>query len=296
MKNIDLKKMKQFLTVAESNSITKAAERLRIAQSTLLAVIKKLEDAIGVSLINQQASSFELTLAGADFARHCRLCLEYSERAVWSARSTAKACAATINLGLVSSAAHTIFPRVLSILQKTQPDFNVNVHESTSKSIIHMLLERQIDMGLLRGPIDLPSELEVINLGRDEFVLITSEGHALADCLRVSPEMLCSEAFIMYDKGSVLRHAMRLFCQENNVNPFIAQEVCQIQTVAAMVGCGLGVSLVPKSTIPLISAPVRFIDLDCFSHEHYTGIYMAKRESHSSALLNRLFCLSATDF
>ena len=287
--NVDLRKMQQFLTIVEQNSFTRAAEKLHIAQPALSIAIKKLEGAVGVPLIDRKANSFEITAAGKDFVKHCKICLNHVERAVWSARSISSGNVGTLDIGFVSSTAHTVLPQKLPILLKKYPNIKLNLMESTSNDIIRMLVDAQIDVGLLRGPLNLPAEIEIIKLARDEFVLMVANNHPLLDCLQITPTLLSAENFIMYSTNSPLRNSAFMFCKDNQFEPAVAQEAIQIQTVAVMVGCGLGVALVPKTTVPGIKGAVEFINLDSFSHQFNTEIYMAKKKDHHSTLLDELF-------
>lgn len=289
--NVDLRKMQQFLAVSELNSFTKAAEKLHLAQPALSAAIKKLEDSIGVALIERKANSFDLTPAGMDFAKHCEVCLNYAARAVSSARSIASGNDGTLSLAFVSSAVHIVITKRLPVFLQNYPNIKINLIESKSRDIITMLQEARIDVGLLRGPIDLPSEIEFVDLGRDKFVLMVGNEHILCNCSHVTPDMLRTENFIAYQSNSPLGNSASLFCQDNGFTLRIAQEAIEIQTVAAMVGCGLGVALVPKTAVPSINAPVTFIALDNFSHQFNTGIFMVKRKDQNSVLLNEFFSI-----
>jgi len=281
--------MYQYLTVVELNSFTKAAEKLHMAQPALSIAIKKLEEAIGVALIERKANSFTVSPAGIEFAKHCRICLNHTERAVWSARAIASGGDGALDVAFVSSAAHTVLPKRIPPFLKNHKNLKINLIESTSRDIMRMLLDAKIDIGFLRGPLEFPEDIEAIDLGRDEFVLMVENTHPLLNCLHVTPEALCTESFVMYAANSPLRNSALSFCQDNNFTPVIAQEAIEIQTVAAMVGCGLGVALVPRTVVPSIGGPVQFLTLDRFSHKMTTGVYMARRKGQGSPLINDFF-------
>ena len=98
---MELRHLKYFVTAAELGSITRAAEKLFIAQPPLSAQLKQLEEEVGVPLLVRLPRGVRLTEAGASFLEDARAILARTQQAAVRARERQAGRRATLRLGLV---------------------------------------------------------------------------------------------------------------------------------------------------------------------------------------------------
>src|SRR3984893_14072898 len=160
-------------------SVSRAAERLFIAQPPLSTQIKQLEDEVGVKLFVRYPRGVRLTAAGTAFLAEAKDLLARSERAKRLARHNGFAVGGAVRIGYVPSAGHTVLPRLLHQIRQIRPDGEIDVREMITPQQVHALCARDIDVGLARAPIN-SGRITVVAELDDPFCLAVPREHALS--------------------------------------------------------------------------------------------------------------------
>jgi DNA-binding transcriptional LysR family regulator len=173
--DLDLRLVRYFTVVAEQLNFARAAEELRVAQPSLSRQIQRLENALGVRLLERSTQGSRLTAAGAAFLPQAQQLLHGADRAVRTARSAAPA--RTITIGYVDDL--VITPAVRN-LRHRHPDTHVRTRHLSSQDA-STLLDRQVDVLVTRTPLPVPEDdLEVTVLYSEPRVLLVPAAHPLA--------------------------------------------------------------------------------------------------------------------
>jgi DNA-binding transcriptional LysR family regulator len=151
---VELRHLRYFVAVAEMGSVSRAAEKLFIAQPPLSTQIKQLEDEVGVKLLIRYSRGVRLTTAGAAFLGEAKDLLARSERAKRLARHNGSALGGAVRIGYVPSAGHTVLPRLLRQIRQLRPDGEIDVCEMITPQQVQALCAGDIDVGLARAPIN----------------------------------------------------------------------------------------------------------------------------------------------
>src|SRR5579862_4931582 len=149
---MELRHLRYFVAVAELGSISRAAERLFIAQPPLSTQIKDLEEELGVQLLLRLPRGVRLTAAGTAFLDEARHILDRSERAKRLARSH-RSSRDMSRIGYVQSAGHRILPRLIQHLRVAQPGSEFDVREMITTRQLVALQQGEIDVGIARLPL-----------------------------------------------------------------------------------------------------------------------------------------------
>jgi DNA-binding transcriptional LysR family regulator len=122
------------------------------------------------------------------------------------------------------------------------------LREATSASIIAMLNEEALDLGIVRTPLLKAHGATLKTLQRDRLLVALPEDHPLAGREPLALADLAGEAFIMYTatEAAGLHACAMSACESAGFVPQVAQEATQVPTVLALVESGLGVALVPE--------------------------------------------------
>src|SRR5258707_14130145 len=150
---MELRHLRYFQAVADELSFTRAATRLRVAQSAVSAQIQDLENELGVVLLERSRRRVRLTAAGQAFNEAAERILRSVEEASRQARRIGQGEYGTLAVGFIGSQSHEWMPRVLKRFRGKYPDVEVTLSEMHPSQQLEALLARTLDVGLV-GPID----------------------------------------------------------------------------------------------------------------------------------------------
>lgn len=246
---IDLRKLEQFVAVAEELHFHRAAARLNMSQPPLTSAIRLLEEDLGVTLIERGNRVLGLTPAGQNFLIEAREILHQMERAIANARDTAAGRVGVMKLGYVGSALYGRLPDVIYGFRATHPEVRLEMREMTTATQVKALREGDLDVGVLIPPLTSAEEIELSAFDRDRLCLALPKEHPLREKQNLSLTDLVEEPFLLWPmvegRGFYLQ-VIRL-CADAGFVPKIAQEAHDIHAVLSLVAVGAGVSIVPES-------------------------------------------------
>src|SRR3569833_455147 len=189
--DLDLRLVRYFTVVAEQLNFTRAAEELRVAQPSLSRQIQRLENTLGVRLLERTTQGSRLTAAGAAFLPQAQQLLHGAHQAVLTARAAAPA--RTITIGYVDDL--VITPAVRD-LRHRHPDAHVRTRHFGSQDA-GVLLDRQVDALVIRTPLPIPADdLDVTVLYEESRVLLMPASHRLAGKESVTAADISAEPLV----------------------------------------------------------------------------------------------------
>jgi|LauGreSBDMM110SN_4_FD.fasta_scaffold02791_1 DNA-binding transcriptional LysR family regulator len=246
------RRLRHFTVVAETLNFSRAAERLHIAQPALSTSIQKLEAELGARLFDRGTSGVQLTTAGRAALLEARRILFHGESLQRAVRAVTDGTAGQLRVGFVGSAIYHLVPTLIPTYRLEFPNVELILRDITSSAtIMTMLNEDALDLGIIRTPLREPHAATLLTLQKDNLILALPPSHRLAataehEQIRLSD--LAHEPFIMYSSGeaSGLHRISMSVCEAAGFAPLIAQEATQLATVLALVASGLGIALVPE--------------------------------------------------
>ncbi|WP_224000327.1 LysR family transcriptional regulator [Cupriavidus pinatubonensis] len=245
---MDLRRIRQFVVLAETLNFRRAAERLHIAQPALTVSIQKLEAELDSALFIREPRGVTLTASGRVALAEARRILFQAGQFSELVHAAETGVAGTLRVGFVGSTTYHVLPRLVSRFRDEYPGVELVLREATSASILRWLEDKSLDVGLVRTPLMAHGTAALVPLEHDQFVAALPRGNPLAGKPLLELSDLSQERFVMYDRGeaSGLHSAAMTACQLAGFLPRVTQEATQIQTVLALVESGLGVALVPS--------------------------------------------------
>lgn len=248
---VDISYFREFVTLAEAMSYRKAGDLLYISQPTLTQHIKKLEDELGVRLIERSTRRLSLTDCGKAFltyaVRIANIQDEYTEDLNSRKNIPSK------NTIVVGSAIH--LPEALIQFAKLHPELKITILPGkslgrSSEYFKMMLRQKQCQIVLLREIEGAEDENYArVTCTRDELILAMPANHPLRRCGAVVPvEKLKNEKFVTFDETSQVFRVISDLCQSRGFLPKVAYQVQRNDDIFHMVRSGLGVALVTRSS------------------------------------------------
>lgn len=286
---MNLRQLRQFVTLAETGNFHRAAELLHMAQPPLSVSIRKLEQELGGPLFERGSSGVLLTPVGQAMLADARLALFHAEQCRHAVMDARQGQGGVLRLGIIGSATYALLPELIPSLRERFPKIELELTEATSSEILDGLVSRRFDAGLVRYPVLDPSPFELLPLDRDDFVLAVSERSTLAQRDAIALSEAAHEPFIMYpqDKVPSLSALAMVRCQFSGFAPRVAQEAMQVQTIMSLVASGLGVGLVAGVARQVVPRGVKCLALTDNPPGFHVGIALARLAGGTSRLVER---------
>lgn len=245
---MELRYLKYFVTVAERQNFTRAAEELHVAQSAISQQLKALEEELGVSLLHRTKRSVKLTAAGDAFLSEAKEILAHADLSKQIARRAARGETGTLAIGHVCVSVCSFLPELIQSYRKRFPAVRVDLFELMPEQQLQAFARKKIDVGFTR-PLAAADEKNFIQerIYRDRLMLAVPKAHSLARAKHVQLEKCASEEFVMFKRSEApeMVDQMTQFCVKAGFTPQVVSEPHTIQTVLMAVAAGIGVAVVP---------------------------------------------------
>jgi DNA-binding transcriptional LysR family regulator len=173
---MDLRQMSAFVAVFEAGSINRAAQRLRIAQPSLSAAIRNLEEELAATLFERQARGTKPTPAAEIFYRHCQRVLSEVDAARKAVTGHPDRVGGPVNVGLAPTAAKGLIPKFLADYLEELPDVELQIAEAFSGPLTEWTLSGQVDFAVVAVP-PVDRRLVTRRIASEPIVLVTALGH-----------------------------------------------------------------------------------------------------------------------
>lgn len=286
---LDLKRVRQFIVLAETLNFRRAAERLHMAQPPLSVSIQKLEAQLETRLFERGgAGGVSLTPAGSATLTEARRLLFHNDQLLAAVRAVSKGVGGTLRIGFVGSTTHGVLQKIVRQFRAEFPAIELVLKEGTSVRIAGYIESGELDVGLIRTPLMVATRAQITPLLAETFIVAMPLGNSLSQKSNLRLEDLSEESFVFYAHGDSigLRAMTMLACQHAGFMPHITQEATQVQTVISLVESGLGVALVPSIVRSSQSSHVIYRSLVDISSAADTGLALIGPNADNPAALH----------
>ena len=245
MTDIKLKDLRYLVAVADALHFGRAAERCFVSQPTLSTQLKKLEQYLGVQLIERQPNNVSLTDTGEQIVARARRILEASDEVVTLARAHRDPLAGRLRLALLPTIGPYLLPRVSQSIRRALPRLELRLYEHQTAPMLEKLRCGELDLGVLALPVDLEG-LEARELFAEPFTVAVPDRHRLAKRERVQVADLKDETLLLLEEGHCLRDQALEVCSRIGAGESQDFRATSLETLRQMVATGAGVTLLPE--------------------------------------------------
>ena len=245
MADIKLKDLRYLVAVADTRHFGHAAERCFVSQPTLSAQLKKLEQYLGVQLIERQPNNVALTEAGEQIVTRARRILEACEDVTTLARTHRDPLAGRLRVALLPTIGPYLLPLVAQALHRALPRLELHLHEYQTDPMLAKLRGGELDLGILALPVDLDG-LQARELYAEPFTVALPAGHRLAKRERVHVSDLEGEKLLLLEEGHCLRDQALAVCSRAGLGERQDFRATSLETLRQMVATGAGITLLPQ--------------------------------------------------
>lgn len=255
---MNLTQLRSLIAVAEAGSFTAAAEAVGVTQSGMSQALRALEENLGIKLLVRQRHGIELTAFGERALDHARAAFTHLEAIRHEAAEAKGEQIGSVRIAAFPSVFATVLPPLLRRFRLLYPDIELVALETDDREVEAWLESGVVDLGVVLNPS--PDSTAVL-IGEDAWIGILPTAHPLAHQSRLSLAELAAEPFVLATGGCHV-HARSLMDAANLTLTDVRIEVRDWVSAIALVREGIGVSLVPESTLPENQKGLRTVQLD----------------------------------
>jgi len=245
---MNLRDLRYLVALAEHRHFGRAAEASFVSQPTLSTQIKKLEDELGVALVERTPRKVLLTEVGREIVQRARDVLNEVEQIRSIARRTLDPESGTVRLGIFPTLGPYLLPHVVPKIRERFPRLELLLVEEKTEVVLRMLREGRLDAGVLALPIH-DDQLHAEFLFEEPFVLAVPENHELSKRKALKMDDLSDQSLLLLEDGHCLRDQALEVCQLAGASEKTGFRATSLETLRQMVAANVGITLLPMLAV-----------------------------------------------
>ena len=250
-----LTELKYIVAVAREKHFGKAAEACFVSQPTLSLAIKKLEEELDMKIFERSASEVSVTALGEEIVRQAQSVLEQAAEIKEIAKRGKDPLTGTMRLGVIYTIGPYLLPHLVRQIITDIPQMPLMLQENFTVRLLEMLRTGELDCAILAEPFP-ESGLAIAPLYDETFMAALPLNHPLAKEAFITPDQLKNETMLLLGTGHCFRDHVLEVCPE--FARYASQtdgirktfEGSSLETIKHMVAAGMGVTLVPRMSVP----------------------------------------------
>lgn len=245
---MDMRQLKYLLEIVRLGGFTRAAESLHIAQPSLTAAIKKLEDELGTILLDRSGRVVVPTAEGLVVLERAQAIMQMSQNIHDDLAAFKGLVRGEVRVGIPGMIATYLFPQVISLFRNSYPNIKLIVHSDGANRLRQMVLDGDLDIAIVGDEDKIPG-LVWEKLLSAEVVACVAAGHHLAHRADISIAELAREPLYLFSKGHHQRALLDAAFSAAGVEPQVAFETNLVQILKMVTTDGSGVSVILRAAV-----------------------------------------------
>jgi LysR family hydrogen peroxide-inducible transcriptional activator len=244
---MNLQDLRYLVAVAEHRHFGRAAEACNVSQPTLSGQIRKMEDSLGVTLLERTNKRVDMTPVGSQILLHAQRALAEAGQMEAVARASRDPLVGPLKLGVIPTLAPYLMPMILKPLRQSYPGLTIELWEDQTRMLIEGLRNHRLDAALLATAAESP-EITEIALFEEPLLAALPMDHRLAGERTISEEALADELLVLAD-GHCLANLALTSCGAkggpggNSLQG--SMQAATLETLVNLVAAGYGTTLIP---------------------------------------------------
>lgn len=242
---IRVKVLEYLVAIAEHKHFGHAAKACFVSQPTLSGQIMKLEEMLGLQLIERHRHNIMLTPAGERLVKEARNVIKATQAFEDTAKELLDPFSGDLHLGLIPTLAPYLLPVIMESLNENFPRINFYLHENKTQNLLADLNNGKLDLLILPWLEEMHS-FEHYDLFAEPLILAVPKNHPLAQKKNVQLKDLNNQQILTLEDGHCLRDQALGYCFSAGANEDNRFRATSLETLRHMVANGLGITLLPK--------------------------------------------------
>lgn len=251
-----LTELKYIVAVARERHFGRAADACFVSQPTLSVAIRKLEDELGVAIFERGGNEIGITPVGLAIIEQAQRVLEESTNLVELAKQGHDPLAGPLKVGVIHTIGPYLLPRLVPVQIAQTPQMPLLLQENFTDRLLELLRQGEIDCAIVALPLP-DSGLAVHELYDEPFLVALPRHHAWASHDTIAANELKNETMLLLGTGHCFRDQVLEVCPELSRYSASSEgiqrtfEGSSLETIRHMVAAGIGITVLPKSSLAM---------------------------------------------
>jgi DNA-binding transcriptional LysR family regulator len=238
---MNLKRLEYFCQLAVLGNFTRAAHKIGIAQPALTIAIQKLEQEVGLKLINRAEKNALLTAEGEVLYKLASQLLSQAKQLELELEELKDLEQGTIRFGVSAMMGSYYFPKVLVTFKQKYPKIKIHLVDQGTAALEKMLLNGELDLALVRSDSE-NLQLRYTELFNEEVVAAMASDHPLASEQNISLAQFCQQPLVLFHEGYFLREVVSQYSKKHHLALDIRMETNLIELQKSLVRSEVGIT------------------------------------------------------
>jgi len=270
---MDLRNLQSFIQVAELGSVTKAANELGYAQSTVTMQIQQLEGELGFPLFDRIGKRVSLTTLGLAF-------LDYAygiTSAMMEASNLGKKATdikGSLRVGVLESLLFANMLQLLPRIKESYKNLDLQLKMGQTSELLLQLKQNQLDLVYLSAGLNTDPDLRCCYKRQERLIFICSPEHPVANRMRISVKELLTYDFVVTERAGICYRRLQELAQQHNAMLHASVEVDSTVAIAELVQKNMALAFLPEYSVHkyLESQTLLRVDVDLEPQTYYSQI------------------------
>lgn len=278
---MEIRQLRYFLDIAQTEHLTKSANNLFVTQSTLSHGLRQLEEELGVELFDRLGRGLRLSQAGQEFRSYASRSLKEIEAGRMALADLSDLQFGKLTIGAFPTFLNTVLPATVAKFSKAHPRLTIEVRDLRAGPIEDLLIRGDLDMGIAFHPSG-HADIEVEPLFKERMVLVVGKTHKLANRSTVTLRQIKDVPLALLPHGFATRGLIEASLKEIGVEPNIPVQMGSVEALLGVCQSGSLATIIPERSI--VQAPnLKTIQLTNPSIIRHVGILWRRGASRSPA-------------
>ncbi len=257
---MELRQLRYFLDLVETQHLTRSADRLFVTQSTISHALKLLEDELGVLLFDRLGRNLRLSRSGRSFSTYAARAIQELEAGRMAMADLSNMQAGCVKVGVIPTFLSSLIPQVVAEFTSLYPRVDVVIEDLRADMIEKKLLDGELDIGLAFHPATQP-EINSENLFSERMLAVFSKYHPLAKQKRVNLKALAEYQLALLPTSYVTRRMIDVAFKNAGLNPKVSVQMESIDALISTCVAPHLVTIVPERAVAgqvnLLAIPIQ---------------------------------------
>ena len=260
---MELKYIREFVSLAETSNYFETAERLFITTSSLSRHIKALEEELGMPLFDRTTRKVVLNRHGRLFLPYAKQFVKIDDDCTMAFEEEAMYSKGAIGIGSIPMMKAYGISDILRQYRQSNKNVIININEADSTPLAEMLRKSEIDFAFLRNRHISVDEFDTIPIAEDHLVAVLPKAHPLAKQKNIAISQLEDEALLLISKNSVMYKLCTDLCRAAGFQAKVVFTSQRAENLIELISQGTGIALLMSKPIaPILPEDLTRVDIE----------------------------------
>ena len=245
---MNIRDLEYLVALAEHKHFRRAADACHVSQPTLSGQIRKLEDELGIILLERTSRKVLFTQSGLLLVDQAKTVLREVKLLKEKASNQGKEMTGPLHVGVIPTIGPYLMPHIVPALQNAFPDLELFLYEAQTHQLLEQLETGRLDCAIVASVRETEPFIEV-PLFKERMLLAVAENHPWAKEQTIPMSMLKDHEMLMLDDGHCLRNQALGYCFTAGAKENSHFQATSLETLRNMVAANAGMTLMPELAV-----------------------------------------------